>query len=152
MKKSLIIVFLLFFSLTIYAQEKNIENKEEKKNDLSLFLGNTSNADASAFTIGADYQYRVNRILGVGAFIDYASGKIHSTLIGPAIFVHVWNFEFTIAPSVEFSDNDVAATYRLGVQYDFEMSKFSVSPALYFDSERKEKPAWVYGVSFGFKF
>lgn len=130
------------------------EEKEEKerKNEVSLFLGATSNTDATAFTIGLDYQYRISRVFGVGAILDHAAGEINSTLVAPALFLHVKQLSFTIAPAAEFSDDGTAFVIRVGAEYEFEISRFSISPAIFFDTERSGKPSLVYGVGFGFEF
>ena len=95
---------------------------------------------------------RISRIFGVGGLIDHATGEINSTLIAPALFLHVKKFCFTLAPSVELSEDETTAVLRVGVEYEIEISRFSISPALFFDTERDENPSLVYGVSFGFEF
>jgi hypothetical protein len=97
-------LILISGSLVSYAQEA----EEESKNAVSIFLGGTSNEDATAFTLGVDYQYRINRIVGVGALIDYAMGDIQSLLIAPAVYLHAGHFEVTVAPAAEFSEEDVS--------------------------------------------
>ena len=143
-------IFLLTFPSLAFAHEK--EHEEEKKNEISLFVGGSSNIDATAFAIGADYQYRIIKVIGVGAIIDVATGDIGSVMIGPAAFIHVWNFEFTVAPTAEFSDDDITAVLRLGIAYEFELPGFSISPSLNFDTERGGEETLVYGLSFGFEF
>jgi hypothetical protein len=83
-------IFLLSFPSLAFAQEKELE--EEKKNEISIFVGGSSNIDATVFAIGADYQYRIIKVFGVVAIIDVATGDIGSVMIGPAAFLHVWNF------------------------------------------------------------
>ena len=146
-----IFMILLLVGLSPLVIMAQVEKKEsdDKKNQISLFLGATSNIDATAFTIGLDYQYRINRLFGVGALVDHAMGDIQSTLLAPALYLHVWHLEFTVAPAAEFSKDETTAVLRVGVEYGFEISRFSVSPALFFDTERNEEPSLVYGVSFG---
>ena len=147
------IAYLLFvFSLVpflSYSQEES--KKEESKNSLALFIGGTSNESTSAFTVGLDYQYRINKLIGVGALIDYATADINSLLVAPALYLHVSNFEFTIAPALEISkDEDPVGVFRLGAAYEFEFKKFSLSPAVFWDLERNGEPAIVYGLSLDF--
>jgi len=151
MKRFFIVGFLVFLIGVTYAQEKVDNDKEESKNELSIFLGATSNSDATAFTLGVDYQHRFTKVVGLGGLVDYAMGDIQSVLIAPALYLHAWHFEFTVAPAAEFSDGDIVAVLRLGAAYEFEIKRFSISPSLFFDTERNESPAWVYGLSFGFE-
>ena len=135
---------------------ENIWGQEEKespkgKSDISLFLGGTSNSDATAFTIGLDYQYRLSRVFGVGAILDHAAGEISSTLVAPALFLHVKQLSFTVAPAAEFSDDGTAFVFRVGAEYEFEISKFTIFPAIFYDTERGGEPALVYGLSFGYE-
>jgi len=153
MKYRLLGLMLLTLPFALFSQEDGSKEEDEKKNQISLFLGAISNRDANAFAVGLDYQYRFNKIIGAGALVDYAGGSIESLLIGPALYLHAWHFEFTIAPTVEFSGGDVAWPIRLGVAYEFELLKgVSISPAVFFDTERNDESALVYGLAFGFEF
>ena len=141
-------LLLIVSSSVSFAQEA----EEESKNEVSIFLGATSNEDATVFTLGFDYQYRINRIVGVGALIDYAMRDIQSLLIAPAVYLHAGHFEVTVAPAAEFSEEGVAAVLRVGAGYEFKLaSGVSISPSLFFDTERHLKASLVYGLSFGFE-
>lgn len=150
MKKFFIIGFLTILSSITYAQEKTDSDKEESKNEISIFVGGTSNSDATAFTLGVDYQHRFSKVFGFGGLVDYAMGDIQSVLVAPAVYLHAWKFEFTVAPAAEFSESDIKAVLRLGAAYEIELKKFLISPSVFFDTERNESPSWVYGLSFGF--
>ena len=147
----LVTAILLFVLLprNIWGQEE--KEAPESKSDISLFLGASSNSEATAFTIGVDYQYRISRVFGVGAILDYAAGDIKSTLVAPALFLHVKDLSFTVAPGAEFSDDETTMALRLGAQYEFELSRFSISPGIFYDTERGGEHTWVYGLSFGFE-
>ncbi len=149
-KQVILVTAFLFFVLlpgNIWGQEE--KEAPEGKSDISLFLGASSNSDETAFTIGADYQYRISRVFGVGAILDYAGGDIKSTLVAPAVFLHVKDLSFTLAPGAEFSDDETTMVLRVGAQYEFELSRFSISPSIFYDTERGGDPTWVYGLSFG---
>ncbi len=126
--------------------------QEEDKNEISIFVGATTNEDATAATFGVDYQRRLTKLIGLGVIIDHAGGDIGSTLLGPAIFVHFGNFEFVGAPVVEFSNGESTLTGRLGFAYEIELTRFSLSPTINLDGERSKEFAIVYGLSFGFGF
>ncbi len=149
---SLLLLFLLL-PLFAFSQETGGEEKgeEEKRSSLSVFFGGTTNSESSAFTIGADYQYRISRLFGIGALIDHATGDIQSTIIGPTLFLHVSNFEFTVAPVIENSDDEWSPVLRLGVGYEIELPVLAIVPGVFFDTERGGERSVVYGVSFVFK-
>ena len=46
----------------------------------------------------------------------------------------------------------MTAVFRLGVEYEIELSGFSISPGLFFDSERDEGASIVYGIGVGYGF
>jgi hypothetical protein len=151
LKSSLIKLVLIFcFPLVGFSQESSSADGEESKNEISLFLGGTTSEDKTAFAIGVDYQYRIKKWVGIGGLVDYAMGDFKSTLVGIPLFLHASDFEFTIAPAVEFSDGDAAIALRLGAAYEFKTSVVSISPSVFFDTVRDDKPAWVYGISLGF--
>jgi hypothetical protein len=147
---------LLFLALpfALFSQDKSSKEEYEKKNQISVFLGATSNSNATVFTIGLDYQYRINKIIGVGVMVaDYATGSLGSLLIGPSVYLHASHFEFTLVPAVEFSEGDATFVFRFGAAYEIELPKgVIISPVVYFDTERNEESALVYGLSFGFGF
>ncbi len=152
MKRLFLVGFLSLFLVGLTnAQENADSDKEESKNEFSVFIGGTSNSDATAFTLGIDYKHNFTKVVGVGGFVDYAMGDIQSVLVGPALYLHAWHFEFTVAPAAEFSDTEIVPALRLGTAYKFEIDRFSVSPSLFFDTERVEAPSWVYGLSFGYE-
>ena len=93
MKRFFIVGLLVFFIGVAHAQEKADSDKKESKNELSVFLGGTSNSDATAFTLGVDYQHRFTKVVGFGCLVDYAMGDIQSVLVAPALYLHAWHFE-----------------------------------------------------------
>ena len=151
-KQAILVMALLLFVLlpgNIWGQEE--KEAPEGKSDISLFLGASSSSNETAFTIGIDYQYRISRVFGVGAILDYAGGDFKSTLVAPALFMHVKKLSFTLAPGAEFSDDETIMVLRVGASYEFELSRFSISPSIFYDTERGGDPIWVYGISFGFE-
>lgn len=146
MGRSIILVLILSIPIALFSQDEGSKNGKDKKNEISVFLGAITNSDATAFAIGLDYQYRINKVIGVGGLVDYASGDIESLLLGPALFLHAWHFEFTIAPTLEFSGDDTAYPIRVGVAYEIELPVVSISPSVYFDSERNDESGIVYGL------
>lgn len=145
-------LFVFFLSIESFADSNKDSEGEEAKNELSLFLGATSNSDGTAFTIGLDYQYRITGLLGIGALIDHAGSDINSTLLGPAAFFHLRNWEITAAPALEFSDSETTLTYRIGLGYEIGLKAFSISPAVNIDGSRGGEFSVVYGLGFSVEF
>jgi len=129
-----------------------VEEEEETSNEIALFLGLTTNKDATAATFGIDYQYKLSPLAGIGLVIDHAAGDIKSTIVAPGLFLHLLSWEFTIAPGVEFVDDETKFVFRTGVEYEIKLPYFSISPAINLDFERNDEIALVYGLSFGIEF
>lgn len=99
-----------------------------------------------------DYQYRLSPPVGVGLVLDHAAGDIKSTLLAPALFLHLFSWKATLAPGVEFVDSETFFVFRGGIEYEIKLPYFSISPAINIDFERGGEPALVYGLSFGMEF
>ena len=136
MKTISISLLILLLPLFAFAQESEGKDEKEKKNSIAIFFGGTTNSESSAFTIGADYQYRISHLFGIGALIDHAVGDIQSTILGPAFFLHLRNFEFTVAPVIEYSDDEWSPVLRVGVGYEIELPVLAIVPEVFFDTER----------------
>jgi hypothetical protein len=128
------------------------EGEEDARNEIAIFLGLTTNADATAATFGVDYQYRLSPPIGIGLVLDHAAGDIKSTLLAPALFLHLLSWELTLAPAVEFVDSETSFVFRAGLEYEIKLPYFSISPAINLDSERGGELSLVYGLSFGIEF
>ena len=128
------------------------EGGEDARNEIAIFLGLTTNKDATAATFGVDYQYRLSPPVGLGLVLDHAGGDIKSTLLAPALFLHLLSWEVTLAPGVEFVDSETFFVFRGGIEYEIKLPYFSISPAINIDFERGGEPALVYGLSFGMEF
>jgi hypothetical protein len=128
------------------------EGEEDARNEIAIFLGLTTNTDATAGTFGVDYQYRLSPPVGIGLVLDHAAGDINSTLLAPALFLHLLSWELTLAPAVEFVDSETSFVFRAGLEYEIKLPYFSISPAINVDFERGGEPALVYGLSFGMEF
>ena len=128
------------------------EGEEDARNEIAIFLGLTTNKDATAGTFGVDYQYRLSPPVGIGLVLDHAAGDIKSTLLAPGLFIHLLKWEFVIAPGIEFVDSETLFVFRGGVEYEIKLPYFSISPAINVDFERGGEIALVYGLSFGMEF
>lgn len=128
------------------------EGGDDARNEIAIFLGLTTNKDATAATFGVDYQYRLSGPVGLGLVLDHAAGDIKSTLLAPGLFLHFLSWELTLAPGVEFSDSETSFVFRAGIEYEIKLPYFSISPAINLDTERDDELSLVYGLSFGMEF
>ncbi len=128
------------------------DGEEDARNEIAIFLGLTTNKDATAATFGVDYQYRLSPPVGVGLVLDHAAGEIKSTLLAPALFLHLLSWEITLAPGVEFVDSETNLIFRAGIEYEIKLPYFSISPTINLDSERGGELSLAYGLSFGMEF
>ena len=128
------------------------EGGDDARNEIAIFLGLTTNKDATAGTFGVDYQYRLSPPIGLGLVLDHAAGDIKSTLLAPALFLHLLSWEVTLAPGIEFVDSETFFVFRGGIAYEIKLPYFSIYPAINVDFERGGEPALVYGFGFGMEF
>lgn len=153
MRKINFIILTIILPIFSFSQEIIEHQEKERKNETSIFIGSALNDDRNSAVVGFDYQYRLSKTFGIGAtVVDITDTENRSVLIGPALFVHVWHFEFVGVFAAEFSEENTVGVFRLGVSYVIELNRFSISPQIFYDSERDEKASYVAGINFGFKF
>lgn len=71
------------------AEQGGEKEHPDHKHHVSVFVGNTHDFHRNnAFTVGVDYEYRLNDLFGIGALIDHAGGKINATVVGGGLFIH----------------------------------------------------------------
>ena len=167
----LVVVFSLTLTpLAVMAEEVGEHHGEEPhrhRHHLALFVGGihadtetehegheseTHEESVDAFSVGVDYEYRLNTIFGIGGFVEYAGGDLETIVSAPALFIHpVGGLKFIFAPGVEHTGDHNVFLFRTGVYYDFFFDNFSVGPTLSVDFVDGEK-ILIYGVSLGYGF
>jgi hypothetical protein len=168
---SLIVSLLLTLPSEVAASDRLPEHHEGEpihKNAVELFLGNSHTEHHDGFSVGVIYEYRFpGTIAGIGGLAEYAAGDFKHWILGVPLFAHPYaGWRFVLAPGVELRENDEAhgeeqnsehgenkneLLLRLGVGYEFEMNKWSITPEINFDFVEHEN-VLVYGISFGRKF
>ncbi len=119
---------------------------------LSVFVGGSHVEDLTEFTIGLDYEYRINYFLGVGSVIEYATENINATSLLFVADLHIWRgFAIQAGPGVEFRNGESAAVGRIGGLYEFEFSDYTLSPQVHVDITDQENTL-VFGLAFGVSF
>ncbi|MCC7442389.1 MAG: hypothetical protein IT285_12200 [Bdellovibrionales bacterium] len=96
---------------------------------LAGFAGLTLTSETSAFTLGADYEYRMEEMLGLTALVDFALFDTMTTLVAAGVVYHAGDaLKFVAAPGLEFADGHSAFAIRLGVGYDLHAGGLTLTP------------------------
>ena len=121
------------------------------KHHVAAFFGNTHDHHGEdAFTVGLDYEFRLNNLLAIGALIDHATGDIDSTVAGAALFIHPWrDLRLLAAGANEHRHSEDEFIVRVGAAYDIAVSGWTVSPIVQADLLLDGEENWVYGFGVG---
>ena len=124
------------------------------RNHLSILTGGTHipDVDATAWTLGLDYEYRVNHPLGLGMVVEHAFGELNATTLLAVADIHLHRgLVLQVGPGVEFIDGHSALVGRVGALYEFEFpNHFTISPQLHYDVSREN--SIVFGLAAGMSF
>lgn len=123
---------------------------------LALFVGNTQeDFEEHGFSIGADYEYRFHRLIGLGGIVEYAGGEFDHWLGLASMFFHPSeHWQIILAPGIEIKEGKHEREFilRTGVGYQFHLGEnFTIAPEFLVDFSEEETLV-VYGISFGFGF
>ncbi len=145
------------------------EFQGDRPHHLSALIGQTEvDGEGSGFTVGADYEYRLNRRLGLGAVAEVAFGEVDAgTLLAVADIHLVKGLALQTGPGVEWlreeahegedeafesPDREAQFVYRVGLPYEFELGEegFTLSPQLHYDLvPGSGEDAVVFALAFG---
>ena len=123
------------------------------KHHMGLFVGATSTSGGKhGPTIGADYGYRLHKLVSLGFSVDYAADEIDATIIAAGVFLHPTDrIRLLVAPGVDLHDGHSEVVLRLGVLYDFHVGDWTLSPTAHLDAlDAKENVIYGLGVGYGF--
>jgi hypothetical protein len=96
------------------------------------FVGWTTERSDGGVTIAGQYEYRLRREWGAGAYADLVFGDDTAFLAGVGLFWHpVPQLNLMAGPGIDFENDDFFA--RAGASYDFEWKDFGVGPAAFVD-------------------
>ena len=151
------LAFVLVIALLTTPQaiaQVDVEFNQEERHHISTFLGGTDLLETTetAFTLGLDYEYRVNRLLGAGAVLEHAFGDLNSTTFLVVADIHIWRGLVTqIGPGFEVTNGETHFAARFGALYEFVFDEnLTVSPQIHYDIS--EENSLVFGLAFGFGF
>lgn len=167
----LFIGFIMLFSSQMFA--------EGGHHHLGVFFGNTNNTHLkhTDFTLGADYEYRLSNLFGIGLIGDLVLADHKETLVMGGIFVHpAGGLKFVVGNGLAFAeqseehevidDHNADDTHasektesstgshyvlRVGAGYDIHVGHFSITPTLNWDYINGYSSV-VYGITVGFGF
>ena len=126
-------------------------------NLVELFLGGTyedgDHGSEDGFSVGIVYERRLNNLWGTGGFYEYVAGDFDKWSVGIPLFIHPYKeFRFTLAPGLEHRDSGDEFLFRLGVGYEFELSKRWIwMPEFNVDFVDGQE-AYVFGLAIGYGF
>ena len=135
-------------------EEAEDPRREHHRHEVALFLGNTHDEGEDDFSIGVDYDYRLENLpmLGVGGLVEYTGGDADATIVAAALFFHpVGELRLLVAPGLEFADSEEEFLVRAGVAWEFDLGRVAITPQFNVDFVDGEE-AQIYGVSFGWGF
>jgi hypothetical protein len=126
---------------------------------VALFIGSTEAEEHHGekgdrdFTLGFDYERRLNKWFGAGAMVDWVAEGNREYLIGPLFILHAGRHaKLFAAPCYqgvrETGEGNFA--FRTGFSWDFYFGngKYTVFPAVYYDFTEGQDFG-VIGVGFG---
>ena len=112
----------------------------ERPHHVSLLVAGSDDDEHTAATLGLDYEYRWNALLGLGFVVEYAFEDIDAWTLLAVADVHVWRgLAIQTGPGVEFvngegeEDDEEEFTFRIGALYEFELGRFTFSPQIHYD-------------------
>ncbi len=115
-----------------------------------LFANTRVNGEnETGFTLGLDYEYRLNQLLGLGVVVERAKGSVDATTVLAVADIHLWKgLALQVGPGFERVGGTTFFAGRLGLLYELELpSGFTISPQFHFD--RSEKNSTVVGLAIG---
>jgi hypothetical protein len=116
---------------------------------MNAVVGGSFDREGDGVALGANYEYRTSRHLGIAAFGDVAFADETSTVLGGGVVVHpAEGWSLLAGPGVEFADGDADAIARLGGWYAFPIDGIRLAPTAWIDLGGDT--AVFLGLSFGF--
>lgn len=120
---------------------------------VGIFTGITD-GDTSDFTFGAEYEFRINEMFGVGGVVEYTSAAHHDdgvTVALAAVHVHPYGgLRLTGGIGKEWIGGEHPHSdtlYRLGAAYDIEIGNFGLAIAPTFNVDFVgSHETYVYGL------
>jgi len=132
------------------AEDQHSVHEKFHRHHVGLLLGNTQEGHENGFTIGADYEYCLKELVGLGGVVEYIGGDFDSFVLAGLVFIHPYrDLRFVLGPGFENRDSENKFFLRAGVGYRFHIGKaWTIAPEFNVDFFERDE-ALVYGVSIG---
>ncbi len=149
----LFFLLLLGFAPSVQAEEENHISPHGPYH-LSVVLADTHiDGEGNNPTIGIDFEYRMNQLLGLGSVIEYAWGELDASTFLAVADIHLHEgWVIQVGPGFEHREGEDVFVSRAGLLYEFEWENFTLSPQLHWDYHQHEESAVVAGFALGFSF
>jgi len=148
-----VILSILTTSRPMTAMTGEEAEDAEYPHRLELFLGGTQAEESLDLAVGLSYEYRLSRLFGLGAFLEYAKKEHDAWILAVPVYLHPYKgFRFLLAPGVEREVSRNRFLFRAGVAYEIEIRRWSIAPEFNVDLPDGGPTALVFGVSFGYAF
>jgi hypothetical protein len=147
---------LLALCASVYTSTALAEGGAHPTHVVGLFAGRMDTEKEDDTVIGVEYEYRLSKLLGVGAMFEKAPdahrGK-GETVALVALHVHpIGEWRFSAGAGKARSAGHSKTLYRIGAAYDFPIgSRFAIAPTANVDFVDSHK-VYVYGLVFSTHF
>lgn len=139
------------------SESEGAEAGVHERHEVGVFLGaaiRDEDETESGFALGVEYQYRLARLIGVGALVEVATGELRDVLLIAPLSLHPWRgLRLVVAPGVEIPDEGSAEfALRFGAGYKFPIGeRFTILPE--FNADLIDgTPTYVFGATFAVGF
>lgn len=152
-----VLISFLFVSSAFAEQAESgseLKHAVHGPHHLSVLVADTHvSGEGDNFTIGIDYEYRLSKLLGVGAVVERAFGELDATTVLAVADIHLQHgLIVQVGPGFERRHDENVFVARIGMLYEFELDNLTLSPQLHWDYHDGEANAIVAGLALGFSF
>ena len=147
-------MLLPFSAQTVVAQDEETEWAEDGRHRIGVFAGATFADSEVGPSIGLDYQYRLDRIFGIGGGVEYTGADFREGIIVATAYWRPWSSEpwkdVTVYASagtdLQPADKTRSFLIRIGAEYGFALSNgYEIAPA--FNIDFTDEVAYVIGAA-----
>jgi len=154
------VVLLVFFVLGngIHASDEAAPAQDghaHSRHHIEATLGIAFNDGETAKFSGLEYEYRFNRKLGAGAFVDSTFSGFELSAFGAVVNYHPsgpWKVIAGLGVESKIGDDKNKALYRVGAAYEFHIGNGTISPLIVYDFLEDSKDVLYVGCALGFGF
>jgi hypothetical protein len=139
-------------SLIAFFSFSSAQAEYQQRLSVGIGFAELKNPSSTDFEIGAEYEYLVDPLIGLGGFVNYIFANPGITYLGaPQISVHPFTTDFLVSasPIVEFGPN-VGTNFgvRLGTRVPLPLGPISIVPTFAVDLI-SGGPDYIFGIGIG---